>query len=69
MTTTFSAAVRNPGSKQVQWNVDRDGKPFGAIWTFKVPRERHPFHTKPLNGHHRCWYTLAAAKNHMKGVA
>lgn len=50
MATTFQTATKNAGSKQTTINVDRDGKPFGQLWTFTNKGEVHGWHAKTLDG-------------------
>jgi len=67
MTTTFIKAVKRPGLTQKTINVERNGKPFGQLWTWpNTKTEKHPWHAKPLNGKHETFGTLREAKNHMK---
>jgi hypothetical protein len=50
---TYTKQKTKPGSTQQVINVDRDGKPFGQIWTFRDTKDTwHPWHAKPLNGQH-----------------
>ena len=48
--TTFQTAKKNAGSNSSIINVDRDGKPFGQVWTFTTKGEVHGFHAKTLAG-------------------
>ena len=51
---TFTKVRRNIGSSCTQVNVDKDGRPFGALWTFRNTKtEWHPWHAQALNGEHR----------------
>lgn len=36
MTMTFTKNKTISGSDVVAWNVDKDGVPFGQIWTYKA---------------------------------
>ena len=47
---TFHAPVKNKGSNRTQINVDVDGSPFGAIWTYTAKGEVHPYHVNALDG-------------------
>jgi hypothetical protein len=68
--TTFKKVTPRKGSNQTQWNVDSDGKPFGAIWTFRNTRtETFPFTAKPLDAEHAHFGTLAEAKDFMEAVS
>ena len=54
MNTTFTKQANIRGSKAINWNVDRDGEPFGAIWTYKKTRtETFMFHAKAQCGSFR----------------
>ena len=69
MATTFYKVPKVRGGEQITINVERDGLPFGQLWTF--PNKvgfTHPWHAKPLNGEHRTFATKKAAKNFMKSV-
>lgn len=55
------------GSKMVRWNVDKNGEPFGQIWTFKVRGEQHPFHAKTLDGAYKCFANYEGAEEFMRG--
>lgn len=45
--TDFSKANKHKGSSRTFWNVERNGVPFGQIWTWKVPADEvHPYHAK-----------------------
>jgi hypothetical protein len=50
MTTYFHTATKVSGSNQTSINVDRDGKPFGQLWTFNTKDETHGWHAKTLGG-------------------
>lgn len=61
--TTFTRVPKKPGSTQQTINVERNGEPFGQLWTWPNTRtERHPWHVKLLEGNHRTFDTLAKAK-------
>lgn len=64
MTTTFTKEKAR-GTNRTAWNVDRNGEPFGQIWTFKAQGEAHPFHAKTLSGEYEKFPTLADAKAYM----
>lgn len=63
---TFTKQATAHGSNMTQWNVDRDGNPFGQIWTFRAPGEVHPYHVKPLDGVHETFRTIDQAKRYME---
>lgn len=65
MTTTITKKTKVKGGNMIQWNVERDGVPFGAIWTFKAAGEVHPFHAKTLAGNYQVFGTLEEAKDFM----
>jgi len=68
-TTTFIEVPKKPGSSQHTINVERDGKPFGQIWTWpNTATEHHLWHVKPLNGNHETFDNLKDAKTHMEGI-
>ncbi len=69
MTTTFHKPIKKTGSNMKTWNVDRDGQPFGQIWTFFGVGETHFFHAKTLNGTHQTFKYLRDAKDYMERVA
>ena len=69
---TFHPKATKPGGSQITINVDKDGEPFGQLWTFKKkPGYYHPWHAKALNGEHACFYSkeggLDAAKKYITG--
>jgi len=68
METSFSKMIKNNGSSMRTWNVDRDGKPFGQIWTFVSRGEEHPFHAKTLDGKYQTHGRLVDAKTYMEHV-
>lgn len=49
---TFIAQEQRKGSSRIVYNVNVNGRPFGQVWTFKVPGETHPWHVGELNGFH-----------------
>lgn len=55
------------GSNQTRWNIDVNGAPFGAIWTFTAKGEKHFFHAKPLIGSYASFDTYAEAETYMRG--
>jgi len=67
MTTKFTKQIKSKGSNRIAINVDRNGVPFGQIWTYRnTAVENHPFHAMPLDGDHVTFPTLAQAKAHME---
>lgn len=47
----FSDKITYRGSNQITVNVDRDGHPFGQIWTFRDTRStKSPWHVKAEDG-------------------
>lgn len=66
---TFLKVAKKPGSSQQTINVERNGKPFGQLWTWpNTKTEWHPWHAKPLNGDHKTFDNLKDAKTHMEAV-
>lgn len=58
---TMKPAVK--GSRMHQWNVDKDGRPYGAIWTFhKSPGYCWKYNARLLSGQWASFDTLAEAK-------
>jgi hypothetical protein len=73
---TFTKREVRRGSSQIVIDVERNGVPFGQLWTFKNTRTTwHPWHAKPLNGEHKAFYKgetgrdLVAAKAYMEAHA
>lgn len=78
---TFEKQKTFKGSNFIQWNVSLNGKPFGAITTFKDDAtDQHPWLVKPLNGEYKWFWgewkkpatkakALEAAKTHMESLA
>ena len=65
--TTFIKVAKKPGSSQQTINVERNGEPFGQMWTWpNTATERHPWHALPLNGNHETFDTLKQAKTYMQ---
>lgn len=69
---TFNRIARAHGSNQTKIEVDRNGRPWGMVWTFRNTRtETHPWHAKALNGEHKAFYEadggLRAAMDFIKG--
>ena len=61
---TFSKPKRG---FQMTVNVDRDGVPFGQIWTFRdTASEWHPWHAKLINGEHKAFYGATKADGYEK---
>lgn len=54
------------GSNRTEWNVDKNGVPFGQIWTFKGEGEEHPFHAKTLAGAYEWFHTYKAAETFIR---
>jgi hypothetical protein len=52
ITVEFIKRNRVPGGKSTRIDVDRNGKPFAAMWTFRVKGEEHPWHVKPTDNAH-----------------
>ena len=55
----------------IQINVEKDGKPFGQLWTWKDTEDTfHPWHAKPLHGSHMTFdgsvNGLIAAKKYLE---
>jgi len=48
ITITKQAAIK--GSTRVVYNVDLNGVPFGQIWTYKFPGEKHVWHAAKATG-------------------
>jgi len=46
-------------------NVSLDGEPYGQLWTFQAKGEKHPWHSKPLDGDHQTHPNLQKAKQRM----
>ena len=70
MAFTFGPKTTTPGSSTIKINVDKDGEPFGQLWTFKKkPGYFHPWHAKALHGEHKAFYAadggLEAAKRYI----
>lgn len=76
MPFTYTTRPRKHGSTQTTIDVERDGKPFGQLWTWpNTKTDTHPWHSKPLNGEHEAFYAptgkpkaaaLALAKEYME---
>lgn len=65
---TITKVAPPKGSNQTRWNVDLEGIPFGAMWTFRNTKtEKHGFHAKPLNGMHKIFTTYQDAETYMRG--
>jgi hypothetical protein len=63
MTVTFSKSIKVRGSNQVRVNVDRNGQPYGQIWTFRnTATEKHVWHFKTLSGLYQTFQHLRQAK-------
>jgi|14_taG_2_1085336.scaffolds.fasta_scaffold97039_2 hypothetical protein len=55
-----------PIGRKITVNVSRNGEPFGQLWTWSNTRtERHPWHSKPLDGEHKTHKTQKAARKRM----
>ena len=69
ITITKRRAVK--GSTAITWDIDRNGRPYGQIWTFKAKGEQHPHHVKTLSGFYRqVWGPFADAEklvHHLAG--
>lgn len=58
------------GSEALVWNVDKNGNPFGQIWTFpKAKGFVFNYHAKPLAGEYQAFKSFAEAKAYMEEVA
>jgi hypothetical protein len=74
MATTFHALKKIAGSNMTSVNVDRDGKPFGSLWTFTAKGETHGWHAQTLKGAYKLFEgpskaaSLAAAKAWMEAA-
>lgn len=75
MTLTFRIQKKRPGTTQMVVNVERDGQPFGQLWTWPTTAtETHPWHAKPLTGEHKTFDKggeggIKAAKAYMEACA
>lgn len=49
---TITGPVKVKGSPRISYNYDLNGVPFGAVYTFKVSGEVHPYHAVKANGEH-----------------
>ena len=68
-TTTFTPVKRLRGSNIIEINVDRDGVPFGQIWTFlKTGHTSSMVHAQPLTGKAVAFDTIAEAKQYMESA-
>lgn len=59
--------VRNKGSNAIEFNFDKNGAPFGKVWTFKGKGEIHPYHAKTLAGDYAPFATYEQAESYMRG--
>lgn len=59
--------VSYKGSNRIAYNVDRNGVPFGQIWTFKASGEVHPFHVKTLAGAYAYFPKYDEAERFIRG--
>lgn len=64
---TITGPIKNKGSNAVEYNVDKNGVPFGKVWTFKARGEVHPFHAKTLAGAYANFPTYDEAETFMRG--
>lgn len=61
MSLTFRIQKKRHGSTMMVVDVERDGQPFGQLWTWPTTRtEDHPWHAKPLNGEHKVFWKHSA---------
>lgn len=71
---TFIPRKARLGSSQRVIDVERNGEPFGQLWTFRNSRTTwHPWHAKPLHGEHKTFWNadetggnLPAAKAYLQ---
>jgi hypothetical protein len=57
------------GSNRIAWNVDKNGIPFGQIWTFRnTDTETHLFHAKDKFDVYAAFKTYAEAETFMRGL-
>ena len=62
----FSNRIVRPGSTMREWQVSRNGRPHGAIWTWpNTDDEWHPYHAKANGKDHRTFPTLDGAKAYL----
>ena len=59
----FIDKPRVKGGNVVAVNVERCGRPFGQIWTFKAKNEIHFWHFKTVNGLYQVFPTRRAAQD------
>jgi len=52
-----------PGSERITINIEKDGLPYGQIWTWPDTKtEKHPWHVKLLTGEGHVLSTLTRIK-------
>lgn len=61
-TTTFTLVPKLRGSTMLTINVDRNGKPFGQIWTFRERGCKCKVNVKLLDGRDAKLDTIEQAK-------
>jgi hypothetical protein len=68
--TTFSKIIKKSGSTHKMIEVSRDGKPFGALWTWMNTKyDTHPWHYKTLNGEYGFFYGKDGLKKAKEAIS
>ena len=47
---------------QITYRIERNGLPFGILWTYSAPAEYHGWHVKLINHDYAHFDTLAKAQ-------
>lgn len=73
MALKFIQQTPSKDTNQRTINVERNGRPFGQLWTFEAKGETHPWHAKTLAGDYHAFYAkdggLTAAQRWLEDLA
>lgn len=65
--TKFAPAKTCKDSGRISINVDRNGRPFGQLWTYRnTAEEFHPWHAKTLAGAYQVFQPATLSANAKK---
>lgn len=73
ITITRREFREDSGALKIEWNVQKNGNPFGKMWTWEAEDEEHPVHVQSLAGVYKAFHVRRdggydAAEKFMRGL-